>query len=450
MQPKTLKLTLTSLLLVTLILLPLTACNGLNGADTSTGLTASGFIAADHIRVAPEIGGKVLDIQVAEGDSVQAGDVLFSLDDELLRAHSQQAQAAVDLANVSLEAANAQLASVQVQYNLTVQQVRLADLQNRSAAWMAPSLDGSDLPVWYFEKGEKIAAAQAEVDAASQDLEAELANLASELEKASNEDFIAAEERLAQAQIAYQIADLTLKQAQASSEREALEEAAQEQFDAAQSELDAARLAYDRMLSTSVAETVLDARARVVVARARLDNALDVMTGLQTGENSLQVKAAASAVTQAEKAVSQAEANLVQAKAALNLIELQLQRSVVTAPTAGVVLALNVEVGELVAAGSIVLTLGQLSEVNLTVYVPEDQYGQIRLGQDVTISVDSFPGKTFTGQVVHIADEAEFTPRNVQTVEGRKSTVYAVKITVPNPDQSLKPGMPADVDFNLP
>jgi len=83
--------------------------------------------------------------------------------------------------------------------------------------------------------------------------------------------------------------------------------------------------------------------------------------------------------------------------------------------------------------------------VRLTVYVPEDKYGQIQLGQSVTITADSFPGESFDGQVIRIADEAEFTPRNVQTVEGRLATVYAVEILAPNPDLRLKPGMPADV-----
>jgi HlyD family secretion protein len=85
--------------------------------------------------------------------------------------------------------------------------------------------------------------------------------------------------------------------------------------------------------------------------------------------------------------------------------------------------------------------------VTVTVYVPEDRYGQIDLGQTVTISVDSFPGQTFSGTVRWIASEAEFTPRNVQTVSGRKATVYAIKIEVPNDSGLLKPGMPADVDL---
>ncbi len=104
--------------------------------------------------------------------------------------------------------------------------------------------------------------------------------------------------------------------------------------------------------------------------------------------------------------------------------------------------------GEVVGAGSIVMTLARLDEVTLTVYIPEDQYGRIQLGQDVSVSTDSYPGEVFQGKVEYISDQAEFTPRNVQTVEGRKSTVYAVKIALPNPEHRLKPGMPADARFH--
>jgi multidrug resistance efflux pump len=96
-----------------------------------------------------------------------------------------------------------------------------------------------------------------------------------------------------------------------------------------------------------------------------------------------------------------------------------------------------------------VVTVGKLDVVNLTVYIPEDVYGRIPVGQKVSIMVDSFPGETFYGEVIYIADEAEFTPRNVQTVEGRKATVYAVEIEIPNSGLKLKPGMPADVNFGI-
>jgi HlyD family secretion protein len=79
--------------------------------------------------------------------------------------------------------------------------------------------------------------------------------------------------------------------------------------------------------------------------------------------------------------------------------------------------------------------------------VPEDRYGEIHLGQQASVKVDSFPDLTFTSDVTHIADQAEFTPRNVQTAEGRSSTVYAIKLTVTDPQDKLKPGMPADVTF---
>ena len=124
--------------------------------------------------------------------------------------------------------------------------------------------------------------------------------------------------------------------------------------------------------------------------------------------------------------------------------------TVITAPQDGIVLTRGVEVGETLAPGSVVITIGQLQEVELVVYIPETEYGTVHLGDQVTISVDSFPGETFTGSVIHISDQAEFTPRNVQTVEGRRATVYAIKLSVPNSDLKLKIGMPADVIFMTP
>jgi len=119
----------------------------------------------------------------------------------------------------------------------------------------------------------------------------------------------------------------------------------------------------------------------------------------------------------------------------------------VRAPISGVVLNRNLEAGETVTPGSIVIVIGQLAEVELVVYIPETEYGKVNLGDGVSITVDSFPSETFRGTVVQISDQAEFTPRNVQTVEGRRATVYAIKLSVPNPELKLKPGMPADVTF---
>ena len=143
---------------------------------------------------------------------------------------------------------------------------------------------------------------------------------------------------------------------------------------------------------------------------------------------------------QAQKAVQQAQANL-------DLLDTQIAKLVLYAPMDGVILTRNMEPGEFLQPGAVALTLGDLSDMTITVFLPEDRYGQISLGQKAQVTVDSFPGETFPAEIVHIADEAEFTPRNVQTVEGRSSTVYAIKLKVTDNEGKLKIGMPADVTF---
>ena len=433
-------------LLVIFVSLAVSACDGVNGNGDDDALTASGTIAADDTGVAAEVGGRVLEINVEEGGAVKAGDVLFKIDAEILLAQYDQANAAVKVAEAAVEAARAQLESAEIQRALALQGARLQEREGRAAAWTLAPLEEIRLPTWYFKGDEQIAALQAEVEAAGAALDVRLAELEQKLQDASNDDFVAAETRLAAAQATFEIATLTLGQARTAVYSETLRVAAQEGYDAALAELEAAQKEYD----SAAAEVILQARARVAVAQARLDNARDKLSSSLSGERSLQVEAAGAAVAQAESAVLQAEAGLAQAQAALQVLQVQLDKIEVTAPASGVVLSLNLEAGELVAPGATVLTIGQLDQVNLTVYVPEDQYGQVRLGQAVSVSVDSFPGETFRGEVQYIAAQAEFTPRNVQTVEGRKTTVYAVRVAVPNVNGALKPGMPADVEFLTP
>jgi biotin carboxyl carrier protein len=180
----------------------------------------------------------------------------------------------------------------------------------------------------------------------------------------------------------------------------------------------------------------------VAVLEARIQA---ILAGLKQAQAA--VEQAQAGVTQANERVTQAQAALDQAQAELNLIDVQLEKLMVYAPDAGVVIARNVEPGEVVQAGSALMILGRLDPLKITVYIPEDLYGQIKLGQQASVVVDSFPNETFKATVTHIADKAEFTPRNVQTVEGRKTTVFAIELTIANIDGRLKPGMPADVSF---
>ena len=125
----------------------------------------------------------------------------------------------------------------------------------------------------------------------------------------------------------------------------------------------------------------------------------------------------------------------------------QIVRGAVISPIDGTVLERSIEPGEIAAAGSTLITLANLDSLTLTVYVPEDRYGEINLGKTYPVAVDSFPGVEFKGTVSHIADKAEFTPRNVQTTESRRSTVYAIRLDLEPAGGKLKPGMPADVTF---
>ena len=141
--------------------------------------------------------------------------------------------------------------------------------------------------------------------------------------------------------------------------------------------------------------------------------------------------------------------NVVSAQSKLDTLDTQLKKLTIYAPMDGVILVRNVEPGEFVQPGAVALTLADLSSLTITVYVPDPREHEIKLGQSATVTIDVSSGAspTFTAEVTHIADQAEFTPRNVQTVEGRSSTVFAVKLKVTNKDDVLKIGMPADVTF---
>ena len=122
-------------------------------------------------------------------------------------------------------------------------------------------------------------------------------------------------------------------------------------------------------------------------------------------------------------------------------------RERIRTPIDGVVLYRSVEPGEFAAPGAPLITVADLDHLTLTVYVPEDRYGRVMLGANYPVTVDSFPDEVFTGTVRHIAARAEFTPRNVQTTDSRKTTVFAIRLDLGSGAGKLKPGMPADVHF---
>jgi HlyD family secretion protein len=151
----------------------------------------------------------------------------------------------------------------------------------------------------------------------------------------------------------------------------------------------------------------------------------------------------------AKKSYDATIAQLRQTRAALAASQDRLRDMVITAPVSGVVLRKNSEVGETVAAGAAVYSLGDLENPWIRVYVKEDKLGLVKLGQKAEVMTDSFPKKTYLGIVTMISSEAEFTPKNVQTQEERVKLVFALKVSVKNENGELKPGMPADVKIIL-
>jgi HlyD family secretion protein len=132
------------------------------------------------------------------------------------------------------------------------------------------------------------------------------------------------------------------------------------------------------------------------------------------------------------------------AQAQLELAQSQLNNAYILSPIDGVVLAKNFDKGELVFPGAQLLKLGNLKQTWLKIYIPEKEMGRLHLDSKATVNIDAYPKKTFDGKVTWISSQAEFTPKNIQVKEERAQFVFAVKISIPNPDLLLMPGMPAD------
>ncbi len=148
-----------------------------------------------------------------------------------------------------------------------------------------------------------------------------------------------------------------------------------------------------------------------------------------------------------EEELDSARAQVDAAQANLDTLQIQLDKHTVTTPWDGIVLTRTVEPGEIVLPGATLLEIGRLDLLELTVFLPETRFGLLTPGQVVDVRVDTYPGRAFRGTVLRVADEAEFTPTNVQTKEDRVRLVYEVVIGLDNPDLALKPGMIADVEF---
>lgn len=217
---------------------------------------------------------------------------------------------------------------------------------------------------------------------------------------------------------------------------------AQEAVAAAREELDQARREHARTATLyeggAAAREAFDRSATAVeLAESRVAQAGERLALVREGPRRETIEAQA--------------ARLDEARAALASVEARLADAILEAPFAGRVTTKHRTVGEAVAPGVPVVTLQDLSDRWVRVYVPEDRLGAVPLGAGARITSDTFPGKAYRGEVSYLASEAEFTPKSVQTPEERVRLVYAAKVRVTgDPEHELKPGMPVDVEIDLP
>jgi len=383
-------------------------------AAEPTVLEASGSIEAVEVRVAAEVTGRVSVLLAAQGDSVRAGEPLLRLDESALLADMAQAEAAVDVARAALAEARAgprasEIEAQEAAVGQAMAQVQAAATALRSAETLR------DAPQ---ELEAQIDAARGQVTVlAGQVEQARAALKAAEIVRDSGNPFGSDREKTEVA--AYE------KQVEAAGERLAAALAAQEGAQETVAALEAIRrqpLALDAQVHAG--------QSQAAVADAALDLAEAELALLLAGPRT--------------ETVALAEARVRQAEAALELLRVQQDKLVLCSPMDGIITNQVVAVGETAVAGLPLLTIADLLELSLQVYVPTDRIGRVRVGQEAEVTVDAFPGRVFAGIVTYIAPQAEFTPRNVQTKEERVNTVFAVRIRLGNADLALKPGMPAE------
>ena len=167
--------------------------------------------------------------------------------------------------------------------------------------------------------------------------------------------------------------------------------------------------------------------------------------------NQKQYDAVAFEQTQADIAARMARANVTALDAEIKKIDAdlaRLERSLAdcycTAPMSGVAVEKFVDEGELLATGRPVVKIARLDTMWVKVYLAASEFAQVRIGDNARVDTET-GGTVYDGTVIWTSDEAEFTPKNVQTSQARADLVYAVKVQIPNSDGKLKIGMPVFV-----
>jgi HlyD family secretion protein len=363
--------------------------NRRNGGDV---ISASGRIEVTEVNVSSKVTGRILTLNVDEGSDVKHEQLMATLEGDELQAQLRQVRAALQSGEAKLAQARIVL---RVEPITVKSQIRQAEEALRAA-------------------GERLSLLQ--TGPRTQEIEEARANLR-------------------QTQARLEIARLTRDRYRALLIDGAI---SKQEVDRTDTDYDAAEAAVratkERLGMLEEGSRLEDVRA----ARAERDRAAAALDAARASEATIRVR---------EQEVRVAEAAVREAQANVNRLETQVAELQVFAPLDATVLTKAMEAGEVVAAGKPVVLLGDLDHPWIKVYVPETSLGKIKLGTAARVFVDSFPQQPFQGTVSWISDQAEFTPKNVQTAEERVNLVYAVKVTIQNAQRKLKAGMPADAEL---
>jgi HlyD family secretion protein len=341
----------------------------------------SGRIEGDDSAIASKTSGRILEVRFREGDHVDQGDVIATLDDAQIRAREAQAQAAVEQAQARVTAAERQIAVLNEQL---VQNQLLTAQAGEDAAGRVRQAEG-DL-------------AAAESDLAQQEATRQLTEF----------------DRVTYAQLAQEGEG-------AVSEREATE---------------ATSKAAAQASAVAAAKRRVDAaHGALRLARATLAN--PAIHTAQTGAVERQI-------AQQEAEVASAQFQLLQARAQLAEAQANRQDLTIRAPFAGSIITRAAEPGEVIAAGTALVTLLDLTKVYLRGFIPEGQIGKVALGRPARVFLDSAPNTPLRASVSRIDPQATFTPENTYFRNDRVKQVVGVKLQLQDGFGFAKPGMPAD------
>jgi HlyD family secretion protein len=346
-------------------------------------LQLGGVVEVQEVGLGPKVAGRVGQVLVKEGEVVEPGQVLLTLDAPELSAQVRQAQARARAA--------------------------AADLDKARNGPRAPEKAG----------------ARADAEAARARWKKLVAGAREEDVRQARGDVACAEADQKQAeQNSARVARLGPGQAVSGADQDL----ARADLDRARGKLTSARGKLDALLHGSRPEEIDEAKAQMESAEAKYQLLLD---GTRPEE------------------VATFEAKLAEEQAKLDEMETQLAEHQVRAPERAVVNVVAARKGDLVTAQQAVVRVLWAEDLWVKVFVPETELGKVRLNQDVTVTLDAYPGKPFAGRVTNIATTSEFTPRNVQTFEERGHQVFAVKVVVPDPQGVFKAGLAAAVSIPL-